>query len=574
VSVLPLFMAITLGQTASQAPARDTALLEDAAVTIQDYAPCGLVSLYLVCRLRDLPVTYQQIKDAAGPPRPDAIYSFDELSRLATRFGLRPVGLRVGYAELRQLPMPAIAQMVNHERPDLPPHFLVLLRIEPDGVYLVDAPHQPNFLPKDRFTEYWTGMAMVFAANEDEAKQITSLAATRRGLTWALWTWGLGGISALVLTPYLVRLRKRLVTQPEQQSVTVAKRPIARRFRWLIAGLAVLGIGVAAIYAIYLRMPADEARCVVEQPDMKLGELVSGEHTVHVQLANPGNLPLHISDVVSSCSCAIVTAPSEIGPESRAAIDVRIHVTPGPGDAMLRIESNDPAGAKRVLLTWNGGTRLSLVPAVIKSPPLPNDALYERTLEVFYPGGPSAMVPELEKIEVESPLVKVEPIDNDPGAVRFGTKGTDMAVAGRMNLRVQVQPPPTPGRFQTKCYLDFRCGKLTRRLTFPIDVEFRSGSLTADVRSVVFTGTRPEELKNQERWVEITGRALDNDIVVEGTPEWLECKSESVAAEKVVLKLRVSGLPAESSSQTITIRRGGAAETKLALPVHVCMVGS
>src|SRR5947209_1869590 len=72
-----------------------------------DYGPCGLNSFFLVCRLLDVPVEWDEAKTLLGPATEEGTHSFAQIARAAEAVGLYPVGLKADAARLGQLPMPA-----------------------------------------------------------------------------------------------------------------------------------------------------------------------------------------------------------------------------------------------------------------------------------------------------------------------------------------------------------------------------------------------------------------------------------------------------------------------------------
>src|SRR5581483_7710147 len=272
-------------------------------------------------------------------------------------------------------------------------------------------------------------------------------------------------------------------------AVVPGKGSLLLAARWLsvLVALALLAV------IVYASLPGAGPRCVVETPALELGELSAGEHSVQVPIVNPGSSPLRISEVISSCTCAVVKAPDEVSPGGRAAIEIQIGVSPGPRSAVLKIVSNDPRGPKRVAISWNGGTRLRLIPYSVRPAPLPSDQPFEQTVQVIYPGGKSAPVPNLQHWECDSPLVQVTEGRNDSAALKFGRGGLATNVLGQLDLHIRVQPPSQPGAVRATCKLTIGCGKSTYNLNLPVNVPFINGPLTTDVSNVVFSSSQPNE---------------------------------------------------------------------------------
>jgi ABC-type bacteriocin/lantibiotic exporter with double-glycine peptidase domain len=135
-------------------------------IHLEDYVPCGITSLYLVSRLNDIPATYDEITALVGPVSQDGTHSFADLSKAAEQLGLHPVGLRANRSVLGSLPLPAILHVRDLRGPKEKPHLVVLLRVESDGVVLLDPPTPAYFLADKEFNPVWTGSILVFARNE------------------------------------------------------------------------------------------------------------------------------------------------------------------------------------------------------------------------------------------------------------------------------------------------------------------------------------------------------------------------------------------------------------------------
>lgn len=529
-------------------------------VFLEDYASCGVVSLYLVCRMRDISATWEQMEELVGSPGPDGSHSFEQLSRAAGQLGLHPVGLQVNRQALSSLPMPLIVQMQNPHRPDLPPHLLVLLKAAADGVVLLDAPFSPNFLPDSRFLEFWTGNVLAFAPDAQSAQSLRTIAHAQTGLYAVLWAWG--GVGGGLLLLGLVVSQGRLIL------------PRLRRSKRLLFAILLLLLVSAPVWGIIKLAVKTKPHCVLDTPVIHLGELVPGEHPISVSLMNPGDEPLHISTVKSSCTCAVVQHPETVGARQRATIQVEIYVSPGPRSAVLEILSNDPDGSKNVAITWHGTTKPYLVPAWIQSLPIPFDRDYERIVHVVYPGGKTALVPQLERFECDSPFVHVYPGRNDPTARKYGRSGLLTDIQGELDLHLRVQAPRKPQSMQAECKLFFKYGKSTVPVTLPIFIPFTTGPLTPDADSITFAAARPEELKGQTRLVQVSVRDAKPDVLVRQVPDWLECKIMSQSGNKALLSLQIKDRPPKPfASATLQLSQGSGDTPIVPLPIRVFAAG-
>lgn len=90
----------------------------NSAVMLEDYAPCGVVSLFLAARMRNVPTSLEQVSELVGPLGPDRTHSFEDLSKAARELGMMPIGLRADRLALRTLPLPAIVQIRDPTHPE------------------------------------------------------------------------------------------------------------------------------------------------------------------------------------------------------------------------------------------------------------------------------------------------------------------------------------------------------------------------------------------------------------------------------------------------------------------------
>jgi hypothetical protein len=101
------------------------AQLQDEGVNRADYAPCGLNSFFLGCRLLEPPVRWEEAKELLGPLGTYGIHSFADIARAGEAAGLYPVGLMTNLDRLGDLPMPAIILVREPRRANNSLHLLV-----------------------------------------------------------------------------------------------------------------------------------------------------------------------------------------------------------------------------------------------------------------------------------------------------------------------------------------------------------------------------------------------------------------------------------------------------------------
>ena len=90
--------------------------------------------------------------------RPDTGTAWEDLRRIAKKYKLRSELIRPGTEELREVPLPAIARMVNG-------CYVVVIMINDEAVYLLDPVQaRPVALSQKQFVEAWTGDILTFSA--------------------------------------------------------------------------------------------------------------------------------------------------------------------------------------------------------------------------------------------------------------------------------------------------------------------------------------------------------------------------------------------------------------------------
>jgi Peptidase C39 family/Protein of unknown function (DUF1573) len=555
-NMIPLTLSILLAGVPLAEP---TVPSTEEAINWDDYAPCGLVSLYLTCQMQDKAVSWEEVKKLVGPPRPDGELNFANLATAASQLGMHPVGLEVSRASLHNLPMPAIIQVRDPQYPDELPHFLVLLRPEADGVRLLDAPFPPYFLPEDRFQLAWTGKILVFAQDEKQAQQIRDFTNSSTATPWI--NWGLLGGGAILLSvlgvmgrPWRSKVSSTPSTAatigtPDRRFAGSMKKPL------FIAGSLLFLTAVFSslpFLPVFLRAKEVPPRCEFDAQVMNLGELTPGTHSIQVPIKNSGSKPLQITQASSNCSCcAVVRSPDQIEPQQSTTLDTQLQVIPGTRTIQVTVESNDPEGPKHILLYWHGKAEPKLLPRWISATNVPLDHPYERTVKLIYPGGKSALVPHLKSYQCDRQGVEVHEGRNDPLSSKFTTLGLLTNIIGEMELHVRIQPPSKPEHLQAYCKLLLTYGKDEQTINLPLIISFAGGQLAPDVSSVTFSAAHHEELLSQERLVRIPDQDPRGEINVSNAPSWLSCEIQRTTDKAHLLRLKVVSVPPALPEQDV-----------------------
>lgn len=543
-------------------------------IHFDDYAPCGLNSFYLICRLLDVPVSYEEVKEKMGPAAEDGSHSFHDISRAGETLGLHPLGLKADFSSLSKLPLPAIVHVLDPRRPKQPHHLLVLLKVESDGVILLDPPMPAYFLPRQDFTAVWAGDILVFPRSTEETWQLW-WAGQSKGI--ATFTLAALGLTAILAISVLAIRRQRRIASLQPGDETLASRlpsPLGRlkRPRSILAFAVALLLlaGAWAGFDLWHR-PAEGAVPLCLIPDeVDLGELPPGETHTQVIIRNGGSQPLTVSAVQSSCICAAVKTPETIEPGGSAPLEVDLNISKGPQRARLVVESNDPQGSKSVFLSWRGRAKPVLDPCQIIAHQVPADRPFERTVKIVYPGGKRAVTPHLERVECDTPYVEVREGQSTSVSLPFAIAGPDSRTLGELEFHVRVTPPSASARVHTICRLAIRYGDQLLKLELPVSVHFLGGEITPEADAVVFSAADRQTLIGQQRSLRITGRSPGLNIQVTDLPKWLECHKEAVAGGATDLRFKIVGLPDGSFNQyAVHIAQIDKPSTRLPIAVYV-----
>jgi hypothetical protein len=561
----------SLGQVQGSSP--------ESAILLDDYAPCGLTTLYLVSRIRQEPASWQQVKQALGRAGPGGELNFADMVTAAQTIGLNPIALESGREALENLPMPAIVQVHDSRFPDELPHFLVLLRAESDGVWLLDAPLPAYFLPEERFQQSWTGKVMVFAEDEGEASRIRGIAQTPQLIGSATWILLVGGV--LLIGYMIIKWLRRRGPSIISQLVPTAQRLCGQKQgsspNYLVVGtLSVLFLVGGGFAAILVRHSSKHLgpECAFADSVLELGELKPGGQKVRVSIENKGGKPLDIAEIQSSCSCAVAKHPTSIPPHDSANIDVELNVPPGPGDAYLTVMSNDPRGPKHVSLRWHGKTEPFLNPRWIAESGVRLDQPYERTVYLLYPGGKSALQPQLEAFECANKYIELQPGRNDPLATKLATSGLLTKILGQLELHLNVKPPSAPGVLQTVCLLKIKYGEAHLSVRLPILLAFSGGQLSPSATAVTFSAANRQELLSQVRTISISDEMAGSDLELSGVPDWLSCKVERKTHHGQIIHLQLLKAPAVGlTQQTLVSARKNGSRATIRLRLNVLTPG-
>lgn len=425
---------------------------------------------------------------------------------------------------------------------------LVLLRVEKDGVVLLDPPMPPYFLPMKDFLPAWTGNILVFPHDKEEEAALRGTDLWRAYALYGGVAFGLaGGVALLFLAFHFIR-RQALI----HRSLDFAFSHLWRSSIGRIAiGGAVIGVCVW-LFAVPALPRIPEPKCVLPEADMELGELPPQQLTVRVPIRNDGAESLKIAAVKSSCSCAVVHYPKEIPPGKTNELVVDLRIASGPQRARLIVESNDPAGEQSVLISWHGQAKPFLDPWLLDVSGIPPDQAFKTTVNLVYPGGRRAIIPTIESVHCDSPYVALTIGENRSVTLPHILAGPDSRTFGSRAIHVRVTSPETSTTINTSCLLNVRYGTKQHQLRFPISVRFSpGGDLSADVAQFVLSAPEPGQLVGQRRTIHLTCDSGCESIELEGLPDWLKGETARSTRTKSEVKLRIVSLPQHGMARAL-----------------------
>jgi hypothetical protein len=430
-------------------------------------------------------------------------------------------------------------------------------------------------LPAEQFAQVWTGNVLTFTRDRAEARRL------RAGAWLTVAAPAVLAVAAgmFLATLVLVRGRRsqalgRLQLESTDAAMQLAgvRRGVARWKKAAVVGALALGAGATA-FLIAPRAAERASRCVLPETEFDLGERNPGTTTVEIPVRNGGTDLLKIGAVHSSCTCASVEAPAQIAPGGTAAIKAMLRVSRGRQRATLVIESNDPSGDKRILISWYGQFRPVLSPVRVAADFVSLDQPFEQTLRLIYPAGDQEQQPRLEQVECASPKVEVWEGASflTPAPVQWTRTGRNIA---ERDLHMRIKPPAQPQLLETVCHLKVRQGGQTYPLRFTISVRFMGkGGYMPDATSVTFAATMREALVGQERVVRISTPATRKGVAVLGLPDWLTCDQRAEAGNHCRLLFRVVRAP-EGAAVRHTVYAQDREDAAVRVPITIHCVTS
>lgn len=529
-----------------------TSGLTEEKAALNEYVACGVNSLYVVCRLRSVNVSHSEIRELVGPSSENKTHSFRDLIKAASAVGLRGVALEAPVDRLAALPMPLIVQLRNPTLPNAPPHFLVVAKIDDSRVWLLDPPYSLTAVVRRSFDKAYSGNAIVFPVSD---AQLASLPVTNPN-RWPPWA----PVTLLSLA---------VVISVITFAPGFARRAVIRARSRRVLFLLVPVVGLTLGWMVYSGFRSVPGAPIVEfdQDSVDLGELRAGENRVVIPISNHGTEVLRVSAVRSSCTCAVVSQPTDIPAGGRGNIQVELSVTPGNRSATLLVESNDPRGPQAVTLLWQGISTLSVTPSAFYCSGLLGGEPIERIVQVTYPGGQDSVPPELVRWEASSPHLIVSTGPPDSTAHRYTRAGLTTQIVGSMPVVLRVTPPASPGPIVATCFLHIKRGAETVTHAVVVSVDF-SEPTQVEPFAFLFAAQNATQLIGQERIATVAPNLQLEQLGIRHSPSWLEALVARQSDGRHIVRLRVRSQPPSGGADVVELT-GLPGTAVIRIPVRV-----
>lgn len=538
-NLLPLLLTLLhqpgpdLGQTASVNPA--------------DYGNCASTAGYLFLKLQGLPATYDElvrclnVRFTRETPEPT---SLAELERCLTAQGGKPLALKLSsYDDLANVTFPAIAHVTLEGGAG---HYVILLRHHPQAICLLNPPQAHKWLVREQFEKIWTGAVLVSA----ERNPHLARSAQWRGLMgWASWL--LLGVCILLA------------------AVQLAAR------KWLAATLFLVSAGLL-VWAIFsaaptgYSAPADTSPLVFASRSVDLGVLPVGEHQTDLVLRNRSSAAVRDFSFTSNCTCATLTAPTEIPAGGQITVPLTLKIDPGRKTTTVTVEDKRTGQLlAAATLSWQGAGRPNLVPSWIEGVSAPLDQPFTKVLKLQYGGGEGAVVPELISCECDSPAITLKAGPNNPSAFWLNEGNSARRRMGELDLHLTVTPPTRPGPFHGHCKLRVRAGGQEHLLALNLRLRFRDPHLQLRPEVIFFSAGQAQQLVGLQRTVRIERTAAATLSLI-NLPSWLRGELVDLKDGAAELRLTLRAVPAPGVTEhELHVETAGPHKAKVPLKVTV-----
>jgi len=151
-----------------------------------------------------------------------------------------------------------------------------------------------------------------------------------------------GCFGRVAVTPWLMSVLDFCLVLALATIQTPAIPPALHTRRFLLTIMVVVTAGIAAVWL--LQDASADARLVVDPPIVQFGELKHGQRkTANIVLVNPGEVPVTVSSMRTSCPCLTVHLPEQTVQPHQSA------------QAILEYDSSrEPNSTGRLLITAEG----------------------------------------------------------------------------------------------------------------------------------------------------------------------------------------------------------------------------
>jgi hypothetical protein len=320
---------------------------------------CGSLCLYLSLKSLDLfPDEYAVLDRKMGQPGPNG-YSLEQLDLMAQKYGAQTRAVSTTLANiLERRGRFAVIALIK------PGHFVCVYDIKDDLAYIADPPELRQ-VPLTTLKSIWSGEALLISREPLPSESSIAGSKSLRMIALRVVAAVLVGVTASLFVVAWRRRRRKFVG-----------------FMVAFVSLSMIGCGSTAT-----DITEKNPRLVVSADSVDLGTVLAGAST-HAEgsltLSNPGNAPLRLNGIASSCGCTVAGKVADrIEPKSSVTVPIRVSVgsQAGPRSSQVKIFSNDPEQIeKRIEIRWRVEYAVSLTPEALDFGEVRPDTLTNRTV--------------------------------------------------------------------------------------------------------------------------------------------------------------------------------------------------
>lgn len=416
-----------------------------------------------------------------------------------------------------------------------------------EGIWLIDPPFHAMQITRDSFQAASTNRFLYLAKDEHDAQQIAERFGNKQhAVLFAI----LAASFAIVASGALLYSWKHIThaawhTTKAVQAIAYP-RTAATRWRAFFAGLALLAAVVGALFLGPHGISSASPELHVSREFIDLGVVLPGEQSLDIVLENRGGKALSFSKPTTPCNCTDAEVPESLAAGSEGLLRLSVLMSPGPGGSEILLHSNDPAGAKRIGLSWTGMTKPILSPSrvICDSAPLQQD--YEQVMTLFCTdGGTPDTSPSID-LYSSSPAVDVSLIEATSTKSQVATSvppdlllGVDRTCFAEKQLLVRIKAPNGPELVAPRCWLEIKYKTFSEKIDVPVAVRFVR-DVVPKHDQIVFSSVSFNELRGMKRTVPLEISDKGVDVTIGQSPPWVNASLVRSSAGDAAVEIEVS----------------------------------